>query len=139
MKPKIMYEASDGKSFDTEAECVAYETGTLLPCIRIDALLPRRSLDAGQYYQHNHDDVVSFRRCLWRLVQAKYAIGFPHWADKCAEDIHPRSIVGRVLSDAGGPLNGLWYRLMCIDLDTAREYQQPYYANHPDEATQRVE
>jgi hypothetical protein len=64
-----------------------------------------------------------------------YKKSYPMWKEFDADAVHPFSIVGRVLDDCGGPICVAWNRLGCYDFDKGRQYDQPYYVNHPNQAT----
>jgi hypothetical protein len=137
METKIVYQAKDGKQFDDEFECFEYEEW----CKRLEAAMcmpeiPR--LDSDQYYQHTKMAVHMTRRRLFKLYLERYGDSFPDHKDWNPDTLHPMCAVGRILDDAGGPLRTAWGRLMNTDMDTYREYNQPYYVMHPQEAPNAV-
>jgi len=137
MKVKTVYEADDGRKFDDEFECFEHEQW----CNRIKAAvcLPEiPHLDNMHYYQHSIEDVRTTRRRLFKLYLERYGDSFPEHKKLDPDKVHPSSAVGRVLDDASGPLGRAWDRLTCINMDTGREYNQPYFVQHPQEAPDAV-
>lgn len=65
----------------------------------------------------------------------KYGDSYPKWREWHADNVHPMSMVGRVLSDGTlGPLEIAWVTLARYDFLTGREYDQPYFVRNPTEA-----
>jgi hypothetical protein len=68
-------------------------------------------------------------------VLSKYGDSYPVWKQWKADEVHPASVIGRVMSGSDGPLAKAWNRLSFYNFDLGREYNQPYFANNPSEAT----
>lgn len=132
----VEYIADDGKRFRSEAECLNYEA-ELEAVGEIMSRIPESRLEFGTYRQHDRNTLLQIRRDLWQLVLAKYGDRWSgtKWKEWNADEVHPMSIVGRVLSDSGhGPIEKAWHRLGCFDFELGREYDQPYFVAHSSEA-----
>lgn len=134
MKSVTTYEAIDGARFDDYRDCEKHETG-LAVVNAILADLPAAEPEGETYVQHDRETLLSVKRRLFELVLAKYGDSYPLWKEFDPDKVHPMSGVGRVLDDLGGPLASAWRRLSCYNFDNGREYEQPYFALNPDEAT----
>jgi hypothetical protein len=134
MEKVIYYRASDGKDFFHKADCEHYEKilADLAPILKI---MPPCNLNCGKYRNVDKTLLQQIRYKLWMVVLKYYGESYPEWKTWNVNTINPFSIVGRVLDDCGGPINTAWHRLMCYDFDKGRQYDQPYYVNHPNEAT----
>jgi hypothetical protein len=137
MKAIRKYQAEDGSEFNSEADCIAYEA----LCAEIDevmATLPPRPNDDGCGFSNGHGylqhDRVQFIRARTALLHIANRL-MPHkWFEQALADetIHA-SWAGRLISEMSRPLDRAWSRFMCID-DRLREWGQPYYAAHPEDA-----
>ena len=134
---RVEYKAEDGRIFSTMAACERHET-LLRKVVPVMAPLPRIKIGTRQYYQHDPAALTAVWSDLWELVLEEHGESWPEWKKYSAEEVHPQSIVGRVLSDYNTPLYDAWYRFMCIDMDTGREYNQPYYVSHTQEAPEEA-
>lgn len=136
MKSIIKYKAIDGREFDFEEECEKHER--LL--VQIErAIKPLGSppkedgcsfANGGGYLQHDLPTVEAVKLALIDLAAVP---------ENVKEGVRTRpashSIIGRYLDDGDSPVRKGWYRLMCID-EQGREWGQPFYALHPEQATQ---
>jgi hypothetical protein len=129
MRPVTRYQADDGAEFYTAEQATDHDA-LVARIAAINTMLKRPRLSHGTYYQHDHADYWAWRRAVVELVREHHPDTLK---DTPAEQFSPWGYVGRFLSDAGGPLNRLWARLMCTT-DDAREYDQPYFTRHPHEA-----
>lgn len=139
MKTQTIFRSDDGKRFDTEADCLNYEQ-MVIEAAKANKILPQAVDDGcsftngGGYIQYTAENVARFEKETERLIREYIS---KEYADKYAQC--PRGIVGRYLSDGGGPQNDLayklWTRRYCID-DSFREWGQPFYALNPDRGTQ---
>lgn len=94
--------------------------------------LPR--IDFNQFVQHDVDVLRSVKRRIFDLARTHHLSGYSQF-DECDPDqVHPGSVVGRILSDCDGPIPKAWNRFCRIDFQNGREYDQPYRVNHPEEA-----
>jgi hypothetical protein len=138
MKTVTKFQAKDGAVFDSESQCRAHEEF----CIAIEeATLPLgkyRFLDAEEYRQHTEEACLQAKRNLLAIVRKLYTVERLPVLVNPDDSIHPRSAVGRVLDDRGGPLYTAWSRLMNIAWDTFREFQQPYFTTHQGEVPNLV-
>jgi len=130
---RMIYQAGDGTEFNVRHQCERYEA-ELAAVAPIMARLPKNDLPHGKCKQHDREVLLQVKRDLFALVLAKMGREFPGWRKWNADDVHPMSIVGRVLDDYGGALAKAWSRLAFFNFDNGREYDQPFYANHPDKA-----
>jgi hypothetical protein len=132
MKTITLYQATDGSNWPTEAEALKRDQ----LCADVDdamgGLKPRPNgshFDNGHsFVQQTSEAVMLAKRTLVRLCLQETGHGV--FANP-AEEIHPMSVAGRILSDVGGPLNTAWWRFACMD-GQHREWGQPYFVNHPD-------
>jgi hypothetical protein len=127
------YVANDGARFKTQEQCVEYET-ELHKVEPIISQLPRSNPPHGMYVQHDAEPLRRIRRLLWTLVLEKLGDEYPNWKLHVADDLAPFSVVDRVLDDYTGPLARAWKMLRFFDFATGREYDQPYFVLHPNEA-----
>ena len=136
MKTVLKYVADDGSEFESEQQCVEYEdlakeVNDLL------ALLPERPSNCdfsngGGYIQHDKDIFLNMREALLKIVM-RYSTH--RWIREALEkpEVHP-SWVGRIINDScPRPIRSAWDRIHCTSKDF-KEYGQPYYAYHQEEA-----
>jgi hypothetical protein len=132
------YIALDGKRFRDREKCLAYEQ-ELRAVNAIMDRLPKCDPGDGEYFQHDKETLLDARRGLWAMILDKYGESYPEWKKWHADKVHPLSGVGRVLDDFGGnPIADAWRHLARINWELYREYQQPYYAINPGQATKEV-
>lgn len=129
MKAVTRYQCSDGSEWakignaqDREALCERVKAA-MLPLGEV----PQGVLDGQGWLQHDLETVNQVKDrildiCREEKLHEHYK-AFTH----PGRDIHPVSIVGRILDDGGGPLSTAWNRFCRID-PQGREHQQPYYA-----------
>lgn len=136
MKIVTKYVSEDNREFLNAQECHNYEE--LCECVDkvMAQLIPKpegTSFSNGDgYIQQDPAVLKSVKRDLLTLANEI----MPHeWFQQSISDetIHP-SWAGRLIGEMNERcLNSAWYRIMCIGPE-CREYGQPYYANHPEEA-----
>lgn len=133
MKPITVYEADDGSRHNTMK--AAREKDRLVAEVKqaMSWLADKVSLKDDEYIQHGRDECLNARRGLVLIARRLYQSSDVFKNDP--DVIHPMSKAGRIISDTEGPLNSAWHRLMCINWSTYREYNQPYFALHPDKST----
>lgn len=134
MKQITKYQANDGSEWNDESKAIAREE-----LIRIvdAAMAPLGSVPADVesgkgWLQHNLETVNVAKDRILDICREQGMSEYP--AFKCrGRDCHPQSIIGRILSEVGGPLWNAWHRFGKIDT-LGREHQQPYFAytNGPD-------
>lgn len=133
MKQIIRYKADDGSEHSTAK---AAEARDKLAAQVNQAMAPlgaplgalSEDVESGKgWIQHNLETVLRAKDAIIEICRAQgYAEHYPVFNNP-GRDIHPLSIVGRVLDDNGGPLNLAWSRFCRID-EKGREHQQCYYA-----------
>lgn len=132
MKKIEKYVTRDGAEFSDESKAQARER--LLD--EIDAIendLPKKDessnfVNGHGYIQHDSVSIIRARTRMLELA-CKYVFSDIY-------KFHFRDYVfGRYLDDNSLPLYRLYVRIvLCIDDNTWREYGQPYYAFHPEQA-----
>lgn len=126
MKQIAIYECSDGTRFDDATKAESYES----ICRRVrDAMGPLSPFRDGyqQYRQLSKQEcdaakaqIVAICRELWPQQPV-----FQHPADK----IHPASFAGRWIDDCRYPcLKKAWFVFQCVNWESYRQYDQPFYA-----------
>lgn len=127
MKQIIRFEANDGSIFTDREECLNYES----LCLNLDNamrfLKPRVPLDDDKYTQHGMGTVRSVRNKVVRIIGDYMDIN-EHHIEGAIKSEHNQTMFTRIVSDSGNKkANSVLYRLMCMSLDTDREYSQPYF------------
>lgn len=143
MKQIAKWKADDGAEFNDEAACAAYES-LCAEVAGVMARLPPRPDDAGCRFSNGHG-YLKHDPVVWLGVQRDIArIGRRSFTDECAtrhfnfviDGDKPlgHTMIGRFIDDGcPRPVYRAWSRLMCVDQEY-REWGQPYYALHPDQA-----
>lgn len=136
MKIEPTFVADDGARFRTADECIAHER----LCERIDAVmraLPPTPQDDGcrftngkGYIQHERKTWEAARMAL--LLIARDVCPGPVIEDTISGRAHSSS-AAREFADCSRPLAKAWYRFHSTD-SQLREWGQPYFTDHPDEA-----
>lgn len=130
MKPVTLYEAPDGSRFSTMTACLDYEK----LCETVDSIMAPfgkvRPSNMGAWVQHSPAAVRDAANEIVKLAVARFA------PTRAGEEWHPHGIIQRFVDDSSSQcLKSAFYRINCTDLTTGREYDQPYYRTHPNEAT----
>jgi hypothetical protein len=139
MEQVKMYKTNDGRLFATEQEAVEHEAKlkSVKELYKLLKPIPEndgcRFANGHGFVQQDPIAVQEFKRKVM-LMGAAHHEKMVEWA-KNPIDVHPQSIVGRILSDCDSVLYKAWSRVMCMD-DKYREWGQPYYALNPDEGEQ---
>lgn len=136
MKKIIVYE-TNGKRFNIESEAIAYEKlGKKINGIMAQLLPRTKEIEDGRdYNKHNLD---TLRGC-FKAFCLECAKVLPEWSEWFMQTISGErhlSHIGRLLSDNSHNcpiLYDAYFRFACTNFDTGFEFQQPYWANHPDE------
>lgn len=140
MKEVVRYQSDDGKIFDTAEAAIKQDAKAVSIKGAYKLLRPTPKNDGcdftngGGYVQQDALKVQEFKRQIM-LLGARHHEKMAEWAKNPIE-VHPQSIVGRILSDCDSDLYDAWHRVMCMD-DKFREWGQPYYAINPDKGEQR--
>lgn len=133
MQPVTMYASNDGRLFKTEQQCRDHEAlGERCQDALLATLGDRPELKHGRWKQHTQQAVM---RARYALVQIAKEV-WPNeevWK-RDITNLHPWGIAGRIATDSNSPFARAWGRLMCINFDNFREYDQPYFALNPQEA-----
>lgn len=125
------YKAIDGALFDEQEKCLEYES-QLKDANSVEKLMKDKPNDCGfsnggGYLQYTGNEYKAIHNAAFK-VTSKYV------------DISGCSVEGVnfILSREfhSPPLNHIWYRIWCIDRQY-REWDQVYYANNPNEGTQK--
>ncbi len=138
------WQAIDGSEWITADEAVARETLLHSVAVALASLGERdKRLENNEgYIQHSEYAVRAAKLAVHEIAKAG---ALKWWFDeqrekhgKSDEDLALRVHVSwqmRMLDGDCEPLNRAYFRLSTID-DQFREWQQPYYANNPDEGKQ---
>ena len=135
MKKITVYECSDGTRFDSEAKAEKYDN--LLSKLKdIESKYLGKSPNGNTYTkQHNLEDVHQYKLAICKAA-AEY---FPRYAkvfEECGIGTRHMSHAQYYIQDYNATaLLQAFYRLECIDEKSGIEYEQPYYATHPEEWT----
>jgi hypothetical protein len=133
MKEMTIFVADDGTRFDTAKAAIDYER-LCVRCRELEAMLGPHPQDSGERIKHPR--LAAYRKAVIALCRELFPREpiFQH----DAATIHHFSYAGRFLSEqAPRPVNHLWHRLMCVG-DDGYEYEQPFFALHPDEFVKQV-
>lgn len=133
MRTITKFVAADGREFNDSARCEMYERRLEIAAETMKVLGDRPTLGHWRYVQHDAKIVNAVKNEL--LDRMREAHPSWSWGDSKNEDIGTGNIVGRYCDDNDSPFKAAWWRLMCINLTSGREYDQPYFANHESEAT----
>lgn len=139
MKEITIYQTKDGCRFDKKEEAANYET-LCNKCNKIDSMLTNigRGLEYNEYIQQKTRVVKqAFSDFLDIVAEAipEYAI----WSEQTKNGERHISHIGRVISNYNiRCLEKLYFRFSCISFDNGREFQQPYFVTHQNEATKEV-
>jgi hypothetical protein len=130
------YVADDGRIFQDYAKCLAHEQLVKRLTEATSVLPPRcHTIPTHGYIQHSTEQLNLALQRVWGIILDEYGDEYPEWRDMLPAQAHPGSLVGRVLYDSDSPIDVLAYRrFACCDFRTGREYQQPYFVQHPAEA-----
>lgn len=129
MKKIIKYQANDGSYFNTEEECIKYESILSKVNNFLNKLPDREKYDkdcilsnGGGYIQLPYNPKSEMEKLLVNLSNI--------WFNPSTPFEKFNFILVRYIDDVNMKcLNKLVFRLMCIVED--REYGQPFYANNP--------
>jgi len=141
METITKYKAFDGREFIDADECAKYEAVSERIINTVAQLgeqpeLPGCGFANGDgYLQHEEE---TFMRVRNGLCEIAYEISPHRWFKETIEkglEAH-ESWAGRIISEIGNrSLDKAWHRIACTD-SQFREWGQPYYASHPEQAKQ---
>lgn len=123
------YKTTDGTLFDYEADALGHEEQYLAVKPILDQM-PMPKLAHGQHVKVGKELLMQIRRDLWHVVLRFYGESRPKWKEWNADEVHPASIVGRVLDDYGGAVAEAWSRLLRFNFEHGTIHDQPYFASH---------
>lgn len=125
MKTKIKYVADDGTEFDSDLQAARHENMCDLVAQAL-APLGKRNKSTKGWVQHNPETVRQASRQFLRVCKTF------NFVDSFKTEFHPRSSVGKIVSEGPVVLTLAWNRFASIDAQ-GREHNQPYFAiNGPD-------
>jgi hypothetical protein len=137
MKIVTRFESNDGHIWDSEEKAIARDK-MIEDVKKAMRFLPEPPSECdfangGGYIDHTASAVFATKSELIEL--SRPFLG--EWMERQTQpltEIHA-SWFGRLLDGGHEPLERAWSRMMCIT-PNGREFGQPYYAEHPDEAKQ---
>lgn len=139
MKEITIYQTEDGCRFDKKEDAIKYEE-LCDKCKNIESNLVSigRELQYNEYIQQDVTVVKNALYCFMGVV-ADAIPEYAAWAIQVKNRGRHISHIGRVLIDYNIKcLNNLYFRFICISLENGKEFQQPYFVNHQEEATIKV-
>lgn len=139
METITMYQCDDGSTFNNKEEAEKYDM-LCEECAKIENMLVSigRELHYDEYIQQDASTVRSAFTKFMEVV-AREIPTYANVALQCASLTCHISYIGRVIDDFGIKcFRRLYYRFYCIDFNNGREFQQPYFMNHQEEAITRV-
>lgn len=140
MKTITVYEV-EGKRFDREEDAQAYEH--LYQRVRkVMSLLKPRTQEVEDclvYLEHGKEELNTALKLLMGIC-GEVIPSWKEWFDQVAKGERHISHAGRIISECDYPIiRNEFFRFMCIDFETGYEFQQPYFASHPEEAFKEIE
>ena len=132
MKEISRYEANDGTVFSEKNECTKHEH-MIADINNLLLDLPKRPKDDSckfanghGYIQHEKKNFLDFEKKFYKM-----ACEYHKELNK-----YPMNSYGfwRFLDDTGSPFYRAGQRILCTNKNTYREYGQPFFAGHPDQA-----
>lgn len=135
MRAITIYQAEDGSRFNKKEDAIRYEN----LCHKCDEINRRfvnidRELNSKEFIQQN-PVIVKVLFAEFMNVVAEAIPYYAQWAKECGAGIRHISHILKVLCDYNiNCLDKLMYRFWCIDFDSGRQFQQPYFVKHQDEA-----
>lgn len=128
------YRAEDGTEFTSQEKALAYAEQAERILRLMSRLAPRpEPFPSNGYLQH---DGVTAKEVWNSLLDIAAEISGPHhFYDQSRDMVADSSWAGRILGEFDHKVlwSKGWFRMQCIDRKTFREYQQPYFATHPEE------
>ena len=129
METIIKYKTKDNREFSDKTEADNHEIliGKVEQVMKPLGTVPKDVRDGKGWLQHRIEIVNTAKDqildlCREQGLDKQYSV-FSNQGREC----HPLSIIGRILSDIGGPISRAWARFGRID-ELGREHQQQYYA-----------
>jgi hypothetical protein len=126
------FKAFDGKMFDDSDKCIKYEKMAKQVYEFLDTIENSDKYDSSF---KNGKGYVQHPPNTYQLIEAKLIELSNIWFNPKDKFTNMCYYLGRLIDDSNmSCLNKLMYRLMCMDI-TNREFGQPYYALHSNDAT----
>lgn len=136
MKTIIVYQTDDGCRFDKFEAAIKYEK----LCKKCDEINNKfinigRDLNYNEYIQQDIHKVNDLFKEFMNIVSEAIP-SCSKMAKECSEGIRHKSHIYRIISDYNIKcLNILMCRFECISFENGKEFQQPYFVTHQEEAT----
>lgn len=136
MKTIIVYQTDDGCRFDKFEAAIKYEK----LCKKCDEINNKfinigRDLKYNEYIQQDIHKVNDLFKEFMNIVSEAIP-SYSQMAQECSEGIRHKSHIYRIISDYNIKcLNTLMCRFECISFENGKEFQQPYFVTHQEEAT----
>lgn len=139
MKTITIYQTNDGCRFDNKEEAMKYEE-LCDKCNEIESRLVNiaRELEYNEYIQQ---DLTVVKNVLNRFMDivAEAIPEYASWTIQVKNGGRQMFHIGRIIDDYN--IKCLWklyYRFSCIDFNNGKEFQQPYFVVHQNDATIKV-
>lgn len=141
MKAITLYEANDGVRFELECDCVYHEAF----CDKVEEINKRlrknEEIDGTLAIEQDLDVVKSAFKDLMELCAEE----FPQLDGRVFKEVatgkrhisHADYLL-QEYSDHYPTLRRLFYRFLCIDMNTGIEYEQSYFAQYPQDFKGKV-
>ena len=148
MKTIIVYQTDDGCRFDKFEAAIKYEK----LCKKCDEINNKfinigrdlnyneyinigRDLNYNEYIQQDIHKVNDLFKEFMNIVSEAIP-SCSKIAQECSKGIRHKSHIYRIISDYNIKcLNTLMFRFECISFENGKEFQQPYFVTHQEEAT----
>ena len=132
-KAVTQYETFDGKVFADESRAEQWERDTNKANGVVSMFPNSGHLSSGDYYRIPMQLIHDARNKLCDALQGKVDADAVH---NFRNGVHG-GILGRYLDDGDSPYRKAYWLFQCID-DQGRMFNQPFFANNPDEAKDEV-
>ncbi len=129
MKKITKYQANDGSEWHSGAEAMERDKLIARVLVAMAPLgdTPQCVMEQKGYIQHDVAVVNNAKEAILQICRDQGMAENFEVFNHHGSEVHPRSIVGRILNDLGGPLDEAWSRFARIDAQ-GREHDQPYFA-----------
>lgn len=131
MKPVIVYQAENGRTFSSADACLTYEAMLVTLEQAMEPLGPYVEIPGDSYIQRTREDCFAVRSNLLAIAREQLPDEGEYWdfLKRPDEEFHPHGAFDRLASHKICPeFWHCWGRLGRIDFETFREYQQRWYA-----------
>ena len=135
IRTKVVYQCDDGTRFNRILDAQKYDKYYNKLHFVEESLLGERpdDVDKGRTsIEHSVEDVIEYRKEICRIA-GEYIPEYEKMLNECGEGTRDISHAERIVSDYNVQmLSAAFFRLSCINKETGIEYQQPFYAIHPE-------